>query len=640
MTRCSRTFLLWTSVSVLSWVCSPQTGMSYVISVDDEEQFKALDKNEDEVLSGKEVAGHLQHDTDNDGEVTKAEYVAGKALARQKFLAIDDDQLFKEQDKNEDDVLSGTEVTDFIQYDTDKDGEVSRKEFDTGRDADRGIPAGPSPEELAQMAAEKFRELDINEDGRLSGKEVGEFQSFDVNSDRRITEKEFVDGFVAQVAEPAADPVAVFVDMIRTTDPAAFLKASSPEFAQQMDAPVLTFIMQDLEASLGPVDPASKTALVKTAESDNPGEGPRTLYRGKLNFKEGTADVDVIVSQNQIIGFQLETPVLTDVSDRLYRALFEDKDFGKSTAEYYTPRCEKIVELILVDDDDAALTMFHPEVQKQESKEKFQNLFETLRTNCGTFKGFELESMRVEFDANGKGQTYQLSHLVRGSKQDYMTTTTFQFMGLSAAVVALSVEPATEEQSGRTPGPGSPNQVEWSSVSAIEEGIAFELPGNPERTKDDETQRVSYNLTTHDGLCIWYVCIDTVKDNENLELRANELLDYMQQDVVKNTGGELIDTDEANLGDHPGRLYVIKTKEEAFVVERMVIVGSRVCHFQLTTTLPDKRSRETLGNHFLDSVRLIAADDDVPAAPVPAPSETPAPPAPSIEPPAPAPPRP
>ena len=619
----------------LLWSASAMCGLSVACAATDDELFSALDKNEDGVLSGKEATDVRPYDLNQDGEVTKDEYLAGIAENRKQLLARDDAELFKEQDSNEDEVLSGKEVVGFTQYDSDQDGEVSRQEFDAGRDADRKAQAGPTPEEMASRAKEKFRELDTNEDGRLSGKEIGSLGSLDTNGDRRISEKEFVDGLVALALEPAADPLTVFVEMIRTADPSAFLKSCTPEFAGDMDAPVLTFIMKDLARSLGEVDPASKAALVQKLETLIEGQAPNTVYRGQLKFKDGAADATLILAQNQVVGFQLETPVLNDVSDRLHLALIEDKTFGKSTAEYYSPRCEEFVRLILKGQDDEAFGKFHPEVQKQEGKEKFQNVFETFRSNCGEFKGFELETARIETDLNGKSGTYQLSHLVRGTKQDYIVTTTLQFIGLKAAIVGLAVKPATEEQSAPPPAPTTDDAPKWVKVAATEAGLTFEMPGDPTRTKDEATQRLTYNLTSHDGLYIWNVYVDTVKDNEDLEPRAQELLDFMQQDVLKNTEGELIDSDEANLGKHPGRLYFVKTKEGAFIVERVVILGSRVCHFQLTTVETDKRTRETLGNRFLESVELLQTDDDVPEAPLEPPSEGPPRPAASIVPPKP-----
>lgn len=131
-------------------------GAPSLFAASDDEMFTALDLNQDGVLSGTEATMARRFDVDKDGEVTKDEYLVGSLLARQQFLALDDDALFNERDSNEDDTLSGKEVSGFQQYDADNDGEVSRREFDRGRAADRAQQASPSPEELARQALEKF----------------------------------------------------------------------------------------------------------------------------------------------------------------------------------------------------------------------------------------------------------------------------------------------------------------------------------------------------------------------------------------------------------------------------------------------------------------------------------------------------
>jgi len=41
-------------------------------------------------------------------------------------------------------------------------------------------------------------------------------------------------------------------------------------------------------------------------------------------------------------------------------------DAGKKAGEFYTPRCEELIRLILSGDDDKVLTRYHLEAQKQE----------------------------------------------------------------------------------------------------------------------------------------------------------------------------------------------------------------------------------------------------------------------------------
>ncbi len=92
--------------------------------------FSALDLNEDGVLSGQEVRTVRAYDTDADGEVTRAEFVAGHR--RENSPPAKDADLkmqFASKDLNEDDVLSGKEAKGFEQYDSSRDGEITLTEF-------------------------------------------------------------------------------------------------------------------------------------------------------------------------------------------------------------------------------------------------------------------------------------------------------------------------------------------------------------------------------------------------------------------------------------------------------------------------------------------------------------------------------
>lgn len=617
MTQKLRTFCPVALILGLVMHLSETGGMASAFAALDDEVFKKLDTNEDGVLSGTEAATVRQFDGDNDGEVTKAEYQAGMAAELKRLLEINDDKLFADRDANEDGSLSGKELRGLEKYDTDRDGDVTREEFDQGRAADRRKLA-PNPQELAKQALEKFRQLDINEDGRLSGKEIQGFEKLDRDGDRRITEKEFIAGFTG--SEAPADPVTVFLEMVRTVDPVRFLAAADPEFAAEIDRPVLQFVLNELNKSLGTLQPAAKGALKKGGTEEN-----RTLYQGTLPFKDGTAEANLIVANGKIVGFSIQSPVLNDVGDRLYSALFEDPKFAKSTAEYYTPRCSEFIRLILAGDDDKAFSKYHPEVQKQLGRKKVQDVFDVFKAKCGKPRAIELEAMRIEFDENMKGEKYKLTHLVRGTNQDYFATTSMQFIGLSAHIVGLTIEPA-EGIPETLPNPND-KEGKWTTIKADKEGLSFDLPGPPKQTVDEENNRIVYRHTAADESYFWTVLIETLP--ENFEAKADALFAEMKKIIINDTKGKLIDEDASNLGTHPGRILFL-TVDNVFYAERMVVVGSKVLRFQVVTTEADKRAREKQVNRYFESVKLLDALPPV----VP-----PAPPAPTVKPPVPAPPR-
>lgn len=305
--------------------------------------------------------------------------IAQVAGGPQSGSAAADNELFSTLDSNEDDVLSGKEVKGLEKYDADSDGEVSRKEFDQGRAAvGRKLP-GPNKAELARLALEKFRLLDTNEDGRLSGTEMVGFEKLDGDGDRRVAEKEFIAGFSS----------------IRT----------------------------------------------ETTEGE-----PGSLL---------------------------------------------------------------------------------PEQHK-------------------------------------------------------------------------------------------PAEFKWVKVPATAEGVTFEMPGNPTRTAVENQPIVRYRLQAADT---WTVRIETHK--EDVESSAEGFFKAIQRDLVAALESEPIDSEQADAGNHPGRVFFFKAQNGDFFVERTVLIGPRIYRFQVLTSESDQRQREKVVNHFFESAGFPETDDDVPAPPTDAPSRTP-----------------
>lgn len=118
---------------------APSPGVADVLA--DTAQFKELDISEDGFLSGKEARTVLQFDLNNDGRVTLAEFLAGRALVRRAKAGPDRETLFRQLDGNEDGVLSGKEARGYLHLDANGDEEISPAEFLAG-----GKAAGNGPE--------------------------------------------------------------------------------------------------------------------------------------------------------------------------------------------------------------------------------------------------------------------------------------------------------------------------------------------------------------------------------------------------------------------------------------------------------------------------------------------------------------
>ncbi len=122
---------------VLGLLCS---GVACVQAADDEALWKQLDITEDGWLDGKELdGGWKKYDADGDNEVTKAEFMAGRAAASPE----EDTKLFKRLDISGNGLLSGKELEagNVRTYDANGDGRVSEEEFLAARAKARGQDA-------------------------------------------------------------------------------------------------------------------------------------------------------------------------------------------------------------------------------------------------------------------------------------------------------------------------------------------------------------------------------------------------------------------------------------------------------------------------------------------------------------------
>ena len=322
-------FWMATGLTIIALTtCNPSLSLADT----DDDVFEKLDTNNDGVLSGTEAATVRRYDSDGDGEVTKKEYLAGIAGERKKPPAIDDDKLFADRDVNDDGILSGKEVRGFEKYDTDGDGEVSREEFDKGRAADRKLAGGMTKEEHDRLALEQFRKLDVNEDGRLSGKEMKGYEKLDANGDRRISEAEFIEGY--EVEGPlVGEPLTAFLGMLNTSIPTDFLKAADPEFAKDVDQPILELALALISTSLGKMKPGASDAL--TSRQETVDGVVRTIYQGKLEFDGGEVAATLIVAGDRVLGFQLNTPALEGFGMKLHKALFGSEEYSKAVAHHH-----------------------------------------------------------------------------------------------------------------------------------------------------------------------------------------------------------------------------------------------------------------------------------------------------------------
>ncbi len=430
------------SIFVVALVAVSFLSTSNSLLAGDAEAFAHRDVNDDGVLSGKEAAAFVQFDADGDGEVTKTEYTAGVAKLRKQLLEIPDDKLFADYDKNEDSVLSGTEMIALEVYDADGDGELSINELKAGRDAERK-PAGPSRDELLRQ----FRELDKNEDGRLSGKELAGYEKLDRNGDRRVTEQEFLEGDAP--APQAGDPLAIFLRMIRSSDSTEFFDTAHPSFLIELDRPIINFFLAQVSIALGELSKTPPEVMAPTTQEE--GGLVLTYHRMELPFSITKAKATVMVLENRLAGFYIESPLLKEFDQLLFQATESNPKVAKELAEYYARKCETLIRVILSGDDDKAFAAYHPEAQKQIDREKAGEIYQLLRELCGEFQSSKLVGIAVNSDDKGKGQSFSVTLIVSGSKGRAEFIAKLEALGFKAHLSGIRVKQPTASDSTAPP---------------------------------------------------------------------------------------------------------------------------------------------------------------------------------------------
>ncbi len=168
------------------------------------DEFGIQDGNLDGVLSGTEVEGLRPLDQDGDGKVSRREFLSAVLAQRQRAEAMVAG-ILKERDGNSDGRLSGNEISGLEDCDVNGDKRISELELRNGfvlRDASL---QGKSFQEVRIVAMERFKLIDITENGQLSGTEAYGSTHFDRNVDGRISQDEYVLGLILSISVDELD---------------------------------------------------------------------------------------------------------------------------------------------------------------------------------------------------------------------------------------------------------------------------------------------------------------------------------------------------------------------------------------------------------------------------------------------------
>ena len=416
--------------------------------------FGILDKNADGVLSGSEAKMFLSFDTEPvgqpDGEVTKKEFFAGVRLHERK--RVDQDvEIFLARNGNNDDRLSGTEISGYEFADLDGNGRITVDELSDGMAKQRAKLGTLALDELIAEGNRRFRLLDINEDNRLSGSEAVGLLLFDVNGDQRISSDEFMSSVFLDAAsvgetpltpapQTTGEPMQAVVHAVNRRDWEAILGMFRPELKELVDAAVLDYLLHHITESHGILSAPARDAI---AIKDSGKEGQKR-HSAKPVCEKGTLAIEMTMFEGAILGIVFNSLQIDQMNEKMFADLFADKDNAlKKFADFYKKNCSEMIRLIRNEEDSKAFGMFHPEIQKQIGLEQFVKVFKGLREVCsGTgLVEIELEEAGVEFDEKGNGKFFTIAHRVAGPNGAILFKHKMQFVGLKAHFVAASIQP-------------------------------------------------------------------------------------------------------------------------------------------------------------------------------------------------------
>ena len=412
--------------------------------------FSLLDKNTDGVLSGHEVAFFKAYASTLDGEISKQEFDAA-ITSRRARVSAEDRKLFAARDGNQDDRLSGTEISGYEFTDLDRDGRIPESEFLEGMMSSRNLLGSMTPEELEAESKRRFQLMDINEDNRLSGTEAVNIASFDMNEDRRITLDEFITGVFLDAAasrrdsvlgptKPLVEPIKSVIEAVNGLDDRSLTANLRPELKVLMDGLLVNYLLHHIQDAHGQISiPSQKGIEIKDGE-----QAGSLLYTAKTKCAKGMLSIQVLMYEGAILGLVFASPEVDGLNETMFAELFADKDgILKRFADFYSPQCQKMISHIFANEESAAVGLFHPEIQVSIGPKRFMDVFAGLRSGCGELASIKLETAGVEFDENKKGKFFTISHRVSGSKGVMLIEHKMQIIGLKAHFVAIRGEHVT-----------------------------------------------------------------------------------------------------------------------------------------------------------------------------------------------------
>ncbi len=600
---------------------------SFSLSVGD--YFENLDTNDDGVLSGREATDLKVLDADKDGELTKTEFSEAVAEHSQNSSKADS-EIFVQRDGNEDGRLSGKEISGYEYTDSDSNGKIPLEEFLLSLTKQRGELSSKSPAEISKVATERFKALDITDDGRLSGTEVVGSTHLDFNRDKRVTQEEFIAGMIldAAAANQTESPKSesrthellnLFVKAINDQDSGKLFQNMRPELISIVDAPVLNFSLMQLHKT----HRTAKTITPDLIQQSPPEANGQFDAVAPIECATGEIKVHITVYDGQLLGLRFESPALAEVEANIYAMLMTDEKTQDEFAQYYSPVCKTLIDQVTASKDDEAASMFHPDVIQQVGRDKFDAVFDSIRSSLGEVKLIELETIGAGENENGVFMM-AIEHRATGSAGTLMIENKFQFQGMNAALVAISSAPAEPDMINLLKPVAKPASPLLKEFDAKQDGVKFLMPGKPVRTFDEAQNMAMWRLEHPSSQAVFTVQIFTFA--QSFENASEDFFTGLNDTLVVSTKGTIVETHKEQWHGHPAQFIAIKVDGKGFIARFDIVIGLNVYSMQWQGQQINDDIRHSFAEPFLKSLQIVEepsdvvtpvlpSDDDVPVAP-------------------------
>jgi Ca2+-binding EF-hand superfamily protein len=172
-----------------------KSGSSQRLCTGPTREFSLRDINDDGVLTGNEIKGIEWKDANKDGKITREEFKSAARAEISDLVEMGRKAKFKKLDVNKDGVLTGAEAIGLNRLDKDGDGRVTEQEYLKGL-------AAEDRDKMDVAHDAEFRKLDINEDGVLTGTEARIAAALDADKDGKVTREEYLNGRAEGIIGP------------------------------------------------------------------------------------------------------------------------------------------------------------------------------------------------------------------------------------------------------------------------------------------------------------------------------------------------------------------------------------------------------------------------------------------------------